>query len=171
MTEHAGPRGVKARALYDDALLKNPFLDHATRNSFEREIALADWEDWHNGPAVGFEEPKPRWTEMHDVGHLPFRVLHWGADGVVRARDFWTGNRAREFAKLHTECDRSAFIRHYAPWDPPRAQEHNPCWNTACVLRPCWGIVHSNPAGQTWEQPPGTVYNPDTQLYEWPSGR
>ncbi|SEF34439.1 hypothetical protein SAMN05421837_107389 [Amycolatopsis pretoriensis] len=167
MPEHAGPRGVAARRAYDEAQLRNPFMDHRERNRFERDIAYADWEDDHDGqPAPGFVEPKPRWFDRDDVGVLPFRVLHWGDDGKVRARDFWTGNRAREFWALHTACDRQAQIRHYKPWDPPAPRLHSPCWNGLCALNPCWGIVHCDSAGQTWEQPEGTVYNPRTGLYE-----
>lgn len=167
MTNRGGAwRGVEARHAYQDALDHNEFLDHASRNRYELDIAVADWEDANDGPAVGFVAPKPRWSERDDVGVLPYRVLHWGDTGPVRARDFWTGNRAREFWTLQTECDRQALIRHYTPWDPPSPRLRNPCWNGLCALRPCWGIVHCDPVGFTWEQPEGTDYNPDTALFE-----
>ena len=166
MTEHSGTRGVIARREYADAIRQNPYLDHASRNRFEERIAEADWEDDHGGPAVRFVAPEPRWSERDDVDLLPYRVLHWGDDGPVRANDFWTGNRAREFWTLQTDCGRQAQIRHYTPWDPPPPRLHNPCWNGFCALHPCWGIVHSDPTGYTWEQPQGTEYNPDTGLYE-----
>jgi hypothetical protein len=169
MIEHAGPRGAQARAAYDAAQIRNPFLDHRERNRYDRDIAYADWEDAHDGVAIpGFVEPKPRWTERDDVGVLPYRVVHWGDDGIVRARDFWTGQCAREFWQLHTDCDRSALIRHYRLWDPEPPRLHSPCWNGACAINPCWGIVHANPVGQRWEQPPGTEYNPRTHVYERP---
>src|SRR2546427_9369722 len=105
MIGHAGPRGVDARRAYDAALLKNRSLAPPSRNSHERTIALADWEDAHDGPAVGFAELTAKWTERDDFGSLPYRVLYWSDDGYVHARDFWTRSKVDEFTRLAAGFD------------------------------------------------------------------
>lgn len=43
------------------------------------------------------------------------------------------------------------------------------CWNGFCIIDNCPGVDHVDAAGDSWTQPRGTVYNPETCEYEPPA--